>query len=353
MKKKTLKELLLEKPEIMFKDKIEEEKFLRNAKNPVCDEFYILRGYSYEDTVKAKHHQQLTRCKSAKEHYLAKGFNEKEAIKLAYEYGLFKKKQMHANCKLHKNGLLGEQERIKFCRKSSIRCNSEYQRQQSLKQKFGTKEWNQSRWRLIDYWEKRGFSVEDAQNIISTLHRRDVTYFVNKYGFKRGLEIFDKSKLKRRETWKNKSREEIIAHAKKTCPRSGLSKTEILAIERFIKQNNLQKYSLKFGNPREQFWQQIPNHGFRRYDFAAFDDDNNLKIVFEYHGLFHTKEKCKDDEICYFLGNTKTNIKINETYLNDNIKFKHINDNFPDVIYCVAWKEDLTGDLTIAKLRIN
>lgn len=352
LKKKSVNDWLLEHPTLQFKSEEEKRKFLINAKNKMCKEYYILRQIPEKEMLKIKSFETLIRCKSAKEHWLNKGFNENDSLKLSQEYGLLKKQEMHKNNKLHKNGLLSEKDRLEFCRKSSCRTNSEIQRLNGLKQDTMSSKWRASRFRLPEYWIKQGFTEFEADEIISKLQIRNLEYFVNKYGILDGTTKFIQMCQKRKNSWIEKDKAE---HAYKTRPISGFSKQEQKAIKLFLIQNNINENCCRFGTATNQFWQNIPNVGFRRYDLAVFTDisKSQLQIIFEFHGLFHSKTKSENDNECFYIGKFKTNNFINKSFENDKIKKQHILDNFKDVIYCVAWPENLKRkEMKIEQLRV-
>lgn len=120
------------------------------------------------------------------------------------------------------------------------------------------------------------------------------------------------------------------------------------AINGFITTNNISVLNCRFGPPSEQFWQHIPEVGYRRYDLAVFEDSTctKLKYIFEFHGPGHINFSDYRPELEHemitidgkklaFLGT------YGSSYKNDLTKREHILNNYPDVKYIVMWADDL------------
>lgn len=200
--------------------------------------------------------------------------------------------------------------------------------------------------RSTKYWEKKGYSQDEASQIVRSLQLRDLDFYIYKYGVIEGTARYEKSKSRRKKTWENKDKAE---HARKTTPASfnpvGL---EMQAINGFITTNNISVLNCRFGPPSEQFWQHIPEIGYRRYDLAVFEDSTctKLKYIFEFHGPGHInfsdyRPELENEMITIdgkklaFLGT------YGSSYKNDLIKREHILNNYPDVKYIVMWTDDL------------
>lgn len=215
--------------------------------------------------------------------------------------------------------------------------------------------------RRKEIWLNRGYTEEQAKQKVSSIQKRDTSFYIEKYGIVDGMQRYLESSNKRKNTWRNKSEEEIIEHARKTLGATyNKNGQEAQAINLFIEQNNLteDKYYFRYGPPKEQHYEIIPNCGYRRYDLAVFDKETNkLVIIFEFHGPIHINFS----DYNYITANT--NITINgkelpflgtysKVFTNDYIKKHHIQTKYPDVIYCVAWLDNLKNkDLKIDKLK--
>jgi hypothetical protein len=205
--------------------------------------------------------------------------------------------------------------------------------------------WKSRHTGFVDYWIAQGHSETKAAEIVSIIQTRDLNYFVTKYGEKEGTKRFEQIKAKRRNTWTKKDK---VDHARKTTPQKyNPQGEEIKAIKAFLLANNIDIKCCKFGSPKDQFWQNIPNVGFRRYDLAVFHDTDHksLKLIMEYHGPGHINFSDYRDEMenevimisdrkLYRLGT------YGASYKNDLAKKTHIIDTFPGVQYCVMWRHD-------------
>lgn len=216
--------------------------------------------------------------------------------------------------------------------------------------------------RCREYWVKKGHTLGEADKLVSDSQRRDLSYFVSAYGDTEGIKRHASSIKRRKHTWKNKSHDELVNHAKKTLPKThNPCGQEMQAIRMFIEQNDIKECNatLMYGSPIDQFFQWLPNIGFRRYDLAILDDKNEPCIIFEYHGPGHINfsDYTNDihDEIfsvngrkLYFLGT------YGSAFYNDLYKKKHIEHTYPSAIYCVAWEENLKNkDMRIENIKCN
>lgn len=199
------------------------------------------------------------------------------------------------------------------------------------------------------FWLKKGYTINEAEKIVADLQRRDEAFYIEKYGLLEGEIRYEQSKAKRKETWKGKNRKE---HALKTIPKTfNPTGQEIKAITKFIKANNISERYCKFGAPKDQFYQWIPNVGFRRYDLAVFEDLNHtkLKYILEYHGPGHINfsdfvEELRNETITL---NGRKMLHLGtygDVYENDLNKRNHIISNYPNVKYLVMWFQDLKNE---------
>lgn len=211
--------------------------------------------------------------------------------------------------------------------------------------------------RCVEFWTTRGYSPDEAIKAVSQAQTRDLAFFQSTYGEMEGAIRYQKSIDSRNHTWGSKDKSE---HAKKTRPRTyNENGQEMQIIRRVINDNNLSSGNCMYGKPNEQFWQQIPGVGFRRYDLAVFDSPQHEKLLYiiEYHGPGHInfsdyRPELKDEPITIkgkklaFLGT------YGGVYTNDMEKKKHIRAKFPDCQYIVIWTADIkNGELTIEKLQ--
>jgi hypothetical protein len=201
----------------------------------------------------------------------------------------------------------------------------------------------------VEFWEYNGFTTSEAKEIISKLQMRDLDYFINKYGHEEGVNKYEASKAKRAYTWDTKTELELQEHALKARPKTfNETGQEMQAINLFLEVNNINKTFCQYGAPVDQFYQWIPDIGFRRYDLAVYSDltKSKLELVFEFHGIGHINFS----EYEPLLANEKITINgkpldFPRTYgasvSNDKIKRNHILQTFPEVQYIVMWSEDL------------
>lgn len=203
--------------------------------------------------------------------------------------------------------------------------------------------------RCPEYWVKRGHTYEEAVNLVSFKQTRDTAFFVTSYGFDLGTEKFKSICEKKRETWAKKSFDEIKIHGLKTAPATyNATGQEITAIKLFLLQNNIDEKCCMYGSPKEQFYQWIPNVGYRRYDLAVFEDETKkqLKIIMEFHGPGHINfseyDPTKRDCIIEIKGKSIHRLgTYGKSVDNDRAKKEHIIKKYPGVRYCVFWNKDL------------
>lgn len=204
--------------------------------------------------------------------------------------------------------------------------------------------------RCVEYWTSRGYSETEATQMVSLNQRRDLSFYQRIYGVDDGYKKFVEIKNKKIKTWSSKSKEELKSHAVKTL-NGVFGQAEQKAICMFLEQNNISPAYCKFGTPREQFYQYIPDVGYRRYDLAVFQDieHKNLKYIFEYHGLGHINFSDYDDSLenVRFNINGKEIPRVSATfgylYNNDMVKRNHILNKYPNVTYIVAWPDDINN----------
>lgn len=200
--------------------------------------------------------------------------------------------------------------------------------------------------RCIKYWINMGFTKKEAYDKVSSLQKRDLDFFIGKYGEPEGFRRYEQSKSKRKETWVTKDKKE---HGKKTSPKYyNKNGQEMKSIYGFLEANNINPTRCMFGPPRNQFTQMIPDIGYRRYDLAVFKDETKtkLEIILEYHGPGHINFS----DYHYSLENEPITINGKQllylgtygaSYKNDLEKKKFIQKNYPDTKYIVMWYDDL------------
>lgn len=200
--------------------------------------------------------------------------------------------------------------------------------------------------RCKEYWTRKGYNEEESINIVSKCQARGEEFFIQKYGKEKGKEKFKNISLSKIKTWSNKTKEEMKSHYFKTLPKKYNSHgLEIKNIQKFIKENNIDENCCMYGSPADQFYQYIPNVGFRRYDLAVFEevDKINLKIIFEYHGYGHINFSDYDESMKNKKFTSKNGFEldflptIGYSYNNDMIKRNHILNKFKNVNYIVKW----------------
>ena len=157
---------------------------------------------------------------------------------------------------------------------------------------------------------------------------------------------FTEARNKRKETWETKDK---VEHARKATPKTfNPAGQEMQAVLGFISANNIPIENCSFGPPNQQFWQHIPNLGFRRYDLAVFTNSSKtvLKYIVEYHGPGHINfsdyHPALENELVTIDGKQLAHFgTYGNVYKNDFAKRQHILENFPDVRYIVIWPIDL------------
>lgn len=201
----------------------------------------------------------------------------------------------------------------------------------------------------VDYWVNyKGYSEEQAKKTISEMQTRDRDFYIKKYGKLGGIERFVNISIKKRETWKRKTKDELIDHAMKTRNRSPKYGLEHKALTAFIFANNIDIGSCLFGAPYDQFTVNIEGVGVRRYDLAIYNDNTktDLKYIVEFHGFGHINFSDYDDTMKDEIFNIDGKIlsffqkTYGEIYYNDLVKRNFIEDNYPNVKYIVIWFED-------------
>jgi hypothetical protein len=196
------------------------------------------------------------------------------------------------------------------------------------------------------YWIKHGKTEDEAIKMVSALQRRDLDFYVAKYGTEDGITAYNTSVQKRRQTWTTKDK---LDHAIKTTPPNfNPNGQEMTAIRGFMSSNKINPACCKFGAPNQQFWQNIPGVGYRRYDLAVFADITHtvLKYVVEFHGPGHINFSDYDpllkDEPITINGKKLLHLgTYGAAVANDKAKKEHILKMFPSAIYLVIWGDDL------------
>ena len=211
--------------------------------------------------------------------------------------------------------------------------------------------------RCKEYWMNQGYDEEEAIEILGRSQTRGLPFYIEKYGSRVGRRRYQAVLKKRIQTWEKKSIEEKQEHYLKTLPSEfNPNGQEIQAIRMFIDQNNISEKCCMFGAPKDQFYQWIPNHGFRRYDLAVFESDEKkeLTCIMEFHGPGHINFSDYLVEMENEVIKSEKGIPLphlgtyGDSYKNDFIKRKHILDNYPGVRYYVFWISDLKNkDLRI------
>ena len=237
---------------------------------------------------------------------------------------------------------------------------SKIQKDRNLKAQSAMKlddSWKKRHRGFYIYWINKGLSDEEAEKIVGDINRRDKAYYINRYGDKEGNAKYEASKHRRCTTWTTKDK---IAHSLATVPGStNTGSQEYMAIKEFMLANNINPDFCKHGKPKDQFWQIIPNVGFRRYDLAVFEDETRtkLKLIFEYHGAGHVNfsdynERMKNEYIQINGRTVRRFGTYGEAYENDTAKRNHILAKYPDVDYIIMWTNDLKEKrFTIDELR--
>jgi hypothetical protein len=207
-----------------------------------------------------------------------------------------------------------------------------------------------------EYWTVRGISLDEAKIAISKLQTHNVEYFIKKYGSD-GEKHYKSMNNKRKTTWNSKSFTEKQIHGAKTLPKTyNKNGQETKAIKLFLSANNISHEYCKFGAPKEQFFQWIPNYGYRRYDLAVFEDLDHtiLKLIMEFHGPGHINfsdyKPSMRNQLIAVNGTILPHLgTYGDAFENDTIKKNHILKKFPWVKYVVMW----TSDLNNKKAEIN
>jgi hypothetical protein len=198
--------------------------------------------------------------------------------------------------------------------------------------------------RCVEFWMDRGLSETDARAKISESQRRDRAFYIGRYGFDEGTRRHNASIHKRRSSWVHKDRKQ---HAARTLPKTYRPNgMEAKAIRMFIEQNNLCAMRCVYGPAEKQFYVQIPEVGFRRYDLAVFDSDDKLVLIFEFHGPVHINfsafdEVLRDELVWDHRGKILPyGVTFGEVYDTDRTKRSFISSHYPDALYIVGWVDD-------------
>lgn len=205
--------------------------------------------------------------------------------------------------------------------------------------------------RCIEYWINKGFSEQEARVLISKQQTRDLDFFIKKYGEVDGKNHYNAARKKKKNTWKNKSISEKNQHRIKTAPKTyNPNGQEIRSIKLFIEQNSIPIENCMFGSPYNQFTQEIPGLGIRRYDLAVFTDNTKSKLIaiMEFHGPGHINfsdyTESMSDQYITIKGRRLDHLgTYGDSYRNDMAKRKWILYRFPDCKYYVFWPKDLSN----------
>jgi hypothetical protein len=203
--------------------------------------------------------------------------------------------------------------------------------------------------RCKEYWMDKGYDEELAIDLVGKSQTRDLPFYIEKYGEELGNKKYRYSCNKRIKTWENKTPEERHDHYLKTLPiiynENG---QEMQAIKLFLQQNNIPENNCMFGAPKDQFYQWIPDYGFRRYDLAVFADHTKKELIsiMEFHGPGHINfsdyAESMSNSIIEINGKKLPHLgTYGNSYRNDYRKRDHIENVFPNVKYYVFWNTDL------------
>ena len=203
--------------------------------------------------------------------------------------------------------------------------------------------------RCPEYWESKGYSRSGAIECVSNVQRRDLRHFSEKYGHTGGMEKYRSMCNTRKESWGAKSSINRKVHGLRTAPtQSNQSGLEMQAVRMFILQNNIDETRCRFGAPRDQFYQWIDDHGFRRYDLAVYEDAARTKLtaIMEFHGPGHINFSDYTPDLenkIIEIGGRKIQKygTYGRVYNNDKIKREHILKHYPECKYYVFWMKDL------------
>jgi len=235
-------------------------------------------------------------------------------------------------------GFSREEAKIKVSESQSVKG-------QTYKKKYEGKHRHNSV-RCVEFWMDRGFTLEEAEQKVYNVQARNLDFFIDTYGYVEGVKRYNESRNKRQKTWETKDREE---HGKVTLPKSyNPDGQEMQAVHGFIKANDIDPEKCRFGAPADQFYQYIPNVGYRRYDLAVYSDSDrkNLELVFEFHGPGHVNfsdyDESMRDQLITANGKVLKHLgKYGDAYDNDKAKRDHILNTYPGVKYVVMWHHDL------------
>ena len=185
------------KRSISFKDAlirkygVEEGTIRVRSWNKLCKEYWITRGYTEEEAKKQISNEQSKRAKNIdKKYFLEKG--RKVSKKYLLEQGKSKEEVE-----------LFYKERSYFCKEYWIkRGYTEEEAKEKVKniQSINSKKSKHDKSTIIlckEYWIKRGYTEEEAIKIISERQRTfSKEKCINKYGYDKGIEIFNNRQIK-------------------------------------------------------------------------------------------------------------------------------------------------------------
>jgi len=197
---------------------------MRREKNWRCIEYWLSKNYTEAEAKILISQKQKESNYFCVEYWIKRGCTEKEALlEIEKKKAEFKervnepdhrKKLSTAQKNLHKKeywiekwGDEGENKFIEF-KQANFKNLSEGQKQFQLKIKenpSGFREYNRL---CVEYWTKKGYDEESAKNQISKIQKRDLLYFVEKYGESDGYEKW-KHKINTWQSSISKQKEEI------------------------------------------------------------------------------------------------------------------------------------------------
>ena len=210
--------------------------------------------------------------------------------------------------------------------------------------------------RCKEYWIEKGLDEDIATEMVQQVQARGLPFYIEKYGEVDGYKKYRYACNKRIKTWESKTPEERSSHYLKTLQHTyNKHGQEMQAINLFLVQNNIPADHCLYGPPKNQFYQWIPEYGFRRYDLAVFSDftKTSLVCIMEFHGPGHINFSEYTEDMC----NNTFAVKgkklphlgtYGNSYKNDHIKRRHIESKYKGASYYVFWNKDLTAkDLRI------
>lgn len=161
--------------------------------------YFILKYGESEGNKKYNNRIEKDKFKNTKENYILK-YGEKDGLDKYYK----KNKNLSVSYNtLKSNGRTDEEINLirETHRKKSINTIDTFILRYGEFE--GTRRWNEYinenhiTPSMISYWIKKGFSEDESKKIISKLQKRDLPYFINKYGEKEGTDRYLAQNLKK------------------------------------------------------------------------------------------------------------------------------------------------------------